>query len=162
MALSKDKKKELFAKITEIIKSAKSLVFVTFSGLSVSDGALLRRDLRESESGLRVVKKTILKKALEEAGVKGEMPDMPGELALGFGDDIVMPAKGVAVFGKKNDNKVQIVGGVIDGRYADMREMNELANIPGFKELRGMFVNVINSPIQGLVIALDAIAQKKN
>lgn len=162
MALSKDKKKELFAKVSEVIKEAKSLVFVTFSGLSVSESAELRKELRESDSGLRVVKKTILKKALEEAGVKGEMPEMPGELALGFGNDIVMPAKGVSVFGKKNDNKVEIVGGVIDGRYADKSEMNELASIPGFKELRGMFVNVINSPIQGFVIALDAIAQKKN
>ena len=161
MALTKDKKAELLAKIRDIVDGATSLVFVAVRGLSVPESTELRAGLRETNSGLMVVKKTILKKALTDAGVTGDIPELPGEIALGFGSDMVMPAKGVATFGKKKEGKAEIVGGVIEGRFADKAEMNELASIPGQKELYGMFVNVINSPIQGLVIALDAIAQNK-
>ena len=44
----------------------------------------------------------------------------------------------------------------------NQNEMIEIASIPPLQVLRGMFVNVINSPIQGFVIALDAIASKKS
>lgn len=161
MALTRQKKEEVLAKIKETISSAKSLVFVTFAGLTMAESFALRKELRANDSGLLVVKKTILKKALAEAGVKGDMPPMPGEIALSFGSDMIAPAKGVATFGKKIENKLKIVGGVVEGEYVDEVKMNTLASIPGLKELRGMFVNVINSPIQGFVVALDAIAKAR-
>ena len=54
------------------------------------------------------------------------------------------------------------MGGVFDGEYMDKAAMTAIANIPDVPVLRGMFVNVINSPIQGMVIALNAIAEKKS
>ena len=53
------------------------------------------------------------------------------------------------------------MGGIFDGKFTDAAGMNAIALIPSVPVLRGMFVNVINSPIQGLVIALDKIAEKK-
>jgi large subunit ribosomal protein L10 len=160
MALTRLKKEEVLKKAKEIVSSAKSLVFVSFSGLTVTESFALRKEMRANDSGILVIKKTILKKALAEAGVKGELPNLPGEIAIGYGPDMIAPAKQVSIFGKKFENKLKIVGGVVDGEFADGEKMNTLANIPGLKELRGMFVNVINSPIQGLVVALDAIAKK--
>ncbi len=162
MALSRQKKSEVLSKIKDVISSAKSLVFVTFNGLTMAESFALRREMRANQSGFVVVKKTILKKALAEAGIKGEMPNLPGEIAVGFGEDVVMPAKQIFTFGKKLENKLKIAGGVMEGEYADAAMMTTLASIPGLKELRGMFVNVINSPIQGFVVALDAIAKSKS
>ena len=53
------------------------------------------------------------------------------------------------------------MGGIFEGRFMDAAEMNEVATIPPVDVLRGMFANVINSPIQGLVVALNGIAEKK-
>jgi ribosomal protein L10 len=54
------------------------------------------------------------------------------------------------------------LGGVFEGRYMTRDEIVNIASIPPMNTLLGMFVNVINSPIQGLVIALDQIAKKQN
>ena len=57
---------------------------------------------------------------------------------------------------------ITVVGGVFDGKYMTAAEMQAIAEIPEPQVLRGMFVNVINSPIQGMVIALSKIAEKKS
>jgi len=161
MALTKGRKVEILDKAKSAVKDAASVVFVSFKGLSVSDSTSRRSDLRESASRYLVIKKTLLRKALEEQGIEGEMPELPGETAIAYGSDEVMPAKSIAKFGKEHEDAVEIVGGVFENKFMNQSEMKELASIPGQDQLMGMFVNVINSPIQGFVIALDAIAQNK-
>ena len=89
------------------------------------------------------------------------MPDLPGEVAIAYGTDLLAPAREVYGFQKKFKDKVSILGGVFDGSYKNQPDMMSIATIPAPEVLRGMFVNVINSQIQGFVIALDQIAQKK-
>ncbi len=160
MALTKNKKAEIIAKVKEVAK-APSIVFANFHGLTVLQASELRKTLREKNVGYVVAKKTLVRKALEEAGFQGTMPEFPGELALAWSEDLVAPASGIFEFQKKFDKKVKIVGGVFEGMYKNEAEMTEIAAIPGLQTLRGMFVNLINSPIQGLAIVLSAIADKK-
>jgi hypothetical protein len=63
---------------------------------------------------------------------------------------------------KEVDNRVEIVGGVFEGKIMDKAAMMTIANIPPLQTLRGMFVNIINSPIQRFAIALSAVAAKKS
>jgi ribosomal protein L10 len=65
-------------------------------------------------------------------------------------------------FQKKFENKVSILGGVFEGKFMDKESMLSIAAIPSQKTLYAQFVNLINSPIQGLVIGLNAIAEKKS
>ena len=107
---------------------------------------------------------------LGEAGISGTMPETPGELGIvhpsrsriveAGGSDLLDPAREVYQFQKKLDKKIQIVGGVFEGRFMNMAEMTSVANIPGLKTLHAQFVNLINSPIQSFVLVLDAIANK--
>ena len=64
-------------------------------------------------------------------------------------------------FQNKFKDRVSIMGGVFEKKFMTTAEMTSIASIPPLKTLYGMFVNVINSPIQGLVIALDQIGKKK-
>ncbi len=89
------------------------------------------------------------------------MPELPGELALAFGDDELSPARGIFDFQKKLEGRVNIMGGVFEGAYKTREEMTVIASIPPLDVLRGMFVNIINSPIQRFAVALDQIALKK-
>ena len=105
-------------------------------------------------------------KALGEATYKGTAPELPGEIALVYATDantpdVTAPARGVFSFEKKLDGRVAIVGGIFEGAFLDKEGMLQIATIPSMHVLRGMFVNVINSPIQGLVVALGQIAGKK-
>lgn len=162
MAITKAKKVEVVEKIAEALKDAASVVFVHFKGLSVSDTAAVRRSLREAGVGYYVAKKTLIKRALEQSSYEGSVPELPGEIAIAWGaGDATLPAREIYQHGKKHKDALTIMGGVFDGKYADKAAMTAIATIPPVPVLRGMFVNVINSPIQGFVIALDQIREKK-
>ena len=162
MAITKDKKKEIISGLEKVIKNAKSVVFVNFHKLLVKDVSLLRRALKSEGVGYVVAKKSLFKRALAVNGIKGEMPVLDGELAVAYGEDLLAPARLVYDFQKKLDSKVSIIGGIFDGEYKSKIEMVSMASIPSLQVLRGMFVNVINSPIQRFAIALGKIAEGKN
>jgi len=161
MAISKDKKHEITAYLKDAMKSAKSLVFVNFHGLNVAGINEMRRGLKASEVSYYVAKKTLVKRALEDAKFEGVIPELTGELALAYGDDLIAPAREIYGFQKKNPDALKILGGMFEGRLMSQADMMEIAMIPGLPILQGKFVNIINSPIQRFVIGLGAIAAKK-
>ena len=161
MAITKEKKKEILGNLKSALKDAASVVFVNFHGLTVIDTSNLRNKLREAGVSYFVAKKTIVKRALSEEKIEGDMPELEGELAIAYGKDLIAPARGIYEFQKKHKGSIAIIGGIFEKAYKNKEEMVEIASIPEPQVLRGMFVNVINSPIQGLAAALDAIAQKK-
>ena len=161
MAVSKNKKQEITEKVKGIVSDAGSMVFVNFHGLSITDEQAMRSKLKEENVGYYVAKKTLIQRVLDDAGIEGSCPAFEGELALAYGEDAVAPAREVYNFAKGSDGHVTIRGGVFEGAFKDAAEMTVIASIPSMQVLRGMFVNVINSPIQGLAVALQAIADKK-
>ncbi len=161
MPITLDKKKELVAGLEKSLKGSKSAVFVKFDKLTVQDVNILRRDLQKEEVGYIVAKKTLLKRALGADKIEGDMPDMPGQIAVAYGEDLLAPARAVHTFAKAHKENIAIVGGVFEGKYMNASEMMSIATIPPLQTLRAMFVNLINSPIQRLVVALDQVSLKK-
>jgi len=161
MPITLDKKKELVAGLEESLKGANSVVFVKFDKLKVADVNALRRNLQAQEVGYVVAKKTLLKRALNSHGVTGELPEMPGQIAIAYGSDLLAPAREVFAFQKTHKDNISIVGGVFEGKYMDSASMMSIATIPPLQTLRGMFVNLINSPIQRFAVVLNQIAQAK-
>ncbi len=160
MAITKAKKVDILARLGEVKDTADSIVFVHYKGLSVADTTTMRKELREKGVGMFVAKKTLMKRAFD--GVyTGEMPTLDGEIAVAYSADPMAPAQNMKEFSTKFKEKITIEGGVFQGVYKSKAEMIEIASIPSLHVLRGMFVNVINSPIQGFVVALNAISEKK-
>lgn len=160
VAITKQKKGEILNHLAEVKDNSDALVFVHFKGLTLSDTTAMRKALREAGVGYFVAKKTLMKKAFADT-YTGEMPVLDGEIAVAYSADPMAPAQNLKEFATKYKDKVAIVGGVFQGVYKNQAEMIEIASIPSLQVLRGMFVNIINSPIQGLVVALNAIAEKK-
>ncbi|MCK4918203.1 MAG: 50S ribosomal protein L10 [Candidatus Pacebacteria bacterium] len=161
MAINKDRKKEIYEKVQGILKDSASVVFVNFKGLNVTDTTQLRNNLRDEDSSYSVIKKSLVRKALENYSFKGDMPELEGELALAYGEDLIAPARGVYEFQKKNKENIAILGGIFEGSFMNKEKMLSIAQIPAPQILKGQFVNLINSPIQGFVTALSKIADKK-
>jgi large subunit ribosomal protein L10 len=161
MAIHKEKKAEIVSNVKDILSKSKSVVFVNFHKLPVSESTTIRKELRSKEVSFTVAKKTLTKRALAEAQVTGELPVLEGELALVYSADLLAPAREIFDFQKKLDGRVSILGGVFDGIYKSKEEMEVIASIPSRQTLYAQFVNLINSPIQGLAIALNAVAEKK-
>ena len=161
MPINKNKKTEIIAKVSDLLKDSKSVVFFNFKGFSVKNTIEMRRELRKSQVGYLVAKKTLAKRAFDEAKIAGDFPHLVGETALAFSSDLTAPAREVYNFQKRFKDNLAIVGGIFDGKYMNQEEMLAIALIPSQQTLYAQFVNVINSPIQGLVMALDGIAKKK-
>ena len=161
MPRTKTQKKEIIEKVKKIASESKTLVFVNFHGIKVADATKIRRKLKDENVGLFVAKKSLTRKAFEGAKVTGSMPSLDGEVAMAYGLDIVAPAREIFSFQKEYKDAIKILGGVFEGAFADKDLMVSIASIPSHKTLSAMFTNVINSPIQGLVIGLSEIAKKK-
>ena len=104
----------------------------------------------------------MVKIALADEKIKGDLPELVGELALVYGGkDLTAPARGIHEFINKNKENLHILGGVFEGKFIGKEEMTEIAMIPPMEVLYGQIVNVINSLIQGFVLALSQIAKQK-
>ena len=161
MPISKDKKKEIIQEVSALVKDSKSIVFFNFKGFSVKNTTEMRRELRKAKVGYFVAKKTLAKRAFDEAKIAGTMPTIVGETAMAYSVDLIAPAREVYNFQKKFKDNLSIAGGIFDGKYMSREEMMAVALIPSQQTLYAQFVNIINSPIQGFVMALDAISKKK-
>ena len=161
MAINKEKKKEIIAGLEKTIAKSKSVVFVQFNKLLVKDASVIRRSLKNENVGYVVARKSLFKRVLSAVSIKGNAPELKGELALAYGEDLIAPARSIYDFQKKLDGKVSIIGGIFDGEYKSQAEMLSIASIPSLQVLRGMFVNIINSPVQRFVVALGQIVERK-
>lgn len=161
MAITKEKKQSIVATFSDIVAGSDSIVFVQFDKLTVANSIALRRALRASGVGYKVGKKTLLKRVLATKGYTGTLPELPGEIAIAYSTDAIAPAREVYEFQKAHKDVIALVGGIFEGSYKNKEEIMAIATIPPLQTLRGMFVNIINSPIQRFVIALDQIAVKK-
>jgi ribosomal protein L10 len=105
----------------------------------------------------------LVKRVLGDLKAEGDMPELPGELAIAYGDDLLAPARETYAFQKtpRDKGSISIVGGIFDGVFKTQAEMMSIATIPSLQVLRGQFVNLINSPIQRLAIVLDEIRKSK-
>ncbi len=161
MAITKQKKAEITAKLVEGLKSAEGAAFVSARGITANEMTALRRDLRNQGVSYAVAKKTLMKRAFVECGITGELPDMPGEVAIAWSNDAVAAPKGVYAFAKTNKDKMQLVGGIYQGAFMSKEEITELAAIPSYKELQGKFVGVLNAIVLKPVRVIDALAKKQ-
>jgi len=161
MSITLSEKKELVANLEKLIDDSKSVVFVKFDGLKVADSNELRRSLQKEDVGYIVSKKTLLKRALDSQKYEGELPELPGQVAVAYSEDLLSAPREIYGFQKKHKDNVSIIGGVFEGKYMNKEEMLGIATIPPLQTLRGMFVNLINSPIQRFAVALNQIATTK-
>ncbi len=160
MAVSKQKKFSVIEDLKKIFASGAEVVFTNFHGLNVTETTSLRRKMKEAGVSYRVAKKTLVKKALTESGFR-EIPELPGEISLVYAKDVepLEAGRQTNAVQKEYKDKFSITGGIFEGRLLGQEEMVSLSKIPSKQTLYAQFVNVINSPIQGLAIAISKIAE---
>lgn len=164
MAKTKIEKGEVIAKLKDIFAKSSAVAFVQFNRLTVANAIALRRKLRETGNGYFVAKKTLIRKALEGGKTTGELPALEGEVAVAYlekGDDVTAPAREVFSLGKQLEKAVELIGGIFEGKFIGKEGILSLATIPSRQTLLAQFTNIINSPIQRLVVGLDQIAKAK-
>jgi len=138
------------------------VVFVNFHGLGTAATRKLRNIARAGSAQYKVAKKTLIKKALGDFKVSGEIPDLSGEVGLIFAqaeDKIIEIAKNLAKFIKEH-KELSILGGIMENKFIEKKMVFELAVIPSREVLLAKLAYTLNSPLRRLVGGLEGNLQK--
>ena len=141
-------------------KESKSLVFVDYLGLTVSEVSDLRTRLHNEGCEMKVVKNNILRRAAKEAGYDELEQFLVGPSAVAFSKDATNASKIMFNFAKENDT-LKIKAGVVDGKYVDVKDLKVLASLPDKNGMIAMLLSVLQAPIRNLACAVKAVAEKQ-
>jgi large subunit ribosomal protein L10 len=162
MAITRQKKEEVVAKVEGIATQSSTIVFAHFKKLGVAEQNEMRKALCAQNVGYTIAKKTLLNLGLSKAKFSGTEPVLEGEIAIAYGADEIAPAREMAVFIKKYPEQLSFAGGVFGGAFVDKAGIISIASIPGMQALRAMFAQIVNSPRQRFAVALSEVAKTKN
>ena len=157
--MNRNEKAELIETLQSTLSEATAVVVTHQTGLTVAESSDLRGRMREAGAGFKVTKNRLTKIALQ--GTKYEdMTDLfTGRTAMGTSADPVSAAKTLVAFAKEND-KLTIVGGALDGKVLDKAGVEALAKLPSLDELRASLVGLLNAPATKVARVAQAPAAK--
>jgi large subunit ribosomal protein L10 len=152
MAKTRSQKEEQLVRLNDQFGSKKA-VFVDYQGLSVKEIENLRNALEGKGVKFVVVKNTLAKIAMKNAGIEVDDEILKKPVAVAFADDEVAPSKEIKNFTKLHQ-KLEILGGVIEKQFVPVLIIDALALLPSREELYAKVLGSIAAPISGMVNVL--------
>jgi len=154
-------KRRQVEEITAKLKESAATVLVDYRGLNVAQVTELRKKLREAGVEFKVLKNTLVSRAANNAELPDLNPLLTGPTAVAFSkEDVVAPAKVLSEFAKENE-ALKIKGGVVEGRFADVKQIEALAKLPSREALLSMLLSVLQAPVRNFALAVKAVADKQ-
>lgn len=140
-----------------VFANSGAVVVTHYMGLTVAEMTDLRGRLRKEGAALKVVKNTLVQKALD--GRVGERGDalFKGPVAIAYGPDPVSAAKVSTAYAKEND-KFSVIGAVMGEAVLDQAAVNALATLPSLDQIRAQLIGLLNAPATKVAGVLQAPA----
>ena len=160
MGLNLNDKKAVVAEVSAQVANAQTLVIAEYRGIEVTDLTVLRRKARESGVYLRVLKNTLVRRAVADTPFAGLADQMVGPLIYSVSADPVAAAKVLSDFAKTNE-KLVLKAGSYAGQVLDKAGIQALASVPSREELLSKLLYVMQAPVAGFVRGLAALATQR-
>ncbi len=161
MSSALEQKKQVVQEIVEKFKESQTSIVVDYRGLDVAQVTELRKQLREEGVEFHVYKNTMTRRAVKEVELDELNDILVGPNAIAFSkDDVVAPARILNNFAKENE-ELEIKGGVIEGKVATLEQIKELADLPNYEGMVSMLLSVLQAPIRNFAYAAKAVADQK-
>lgn len=160
MGLNLDDKKAVVAEVSAQVANAQTIAVAEYRGIAVSDLTGLRAKAREAGVYLRVLKNTLVRRAIDGTPFAGLGDQLTGPLIYGISEDPVAAAKVLNDFAKGND-KLVLKGGSYAGKTLDQAGVQALASIPSREELLARLLGVMQAPVSGFACAVAALAKQR-
>ena len=160
MGLNLEEKKAVVAEVSEQVASAQTIVVAQYSGIEVAHLTKLRAQARKSGVYLRVLKNTLVRRAVQGSAFSELAEQMTGPLIYSISKDPVAAAKVLNDFAKTND-KLILKAGCYSGMLLDKAGVQSLASIPSREELLAKLLGIMQAPVSGFAVALGALAKQR-
>lgn len=135
-----------------------SFVIMQYAGLSANTANEFRRQMGRAGGDVEVVRKRVLIKAAEDAGVSLDITSLPGHIGIVFlGADPIETTKIVYQFSKDREKVIQVIGGRFDGQLYAGADVERLANLPSKQEMRAQFLSVLEAPLSQTLAVIEAL-----
>ena len=158
--LTKEQKHEQSLLLRENLVGVNTLVLLENHGLKVNDVNMLRTEVRKTDATYKVVKNTVVRLAVEGTEMEGITPFLTGPKVLAYtGGDGVALAKVLKDFIKKHP-ELQFEQAYLEGQILEAKEAEKIADLPSREELIVRLLNLLQSPIRRLAVALNAPLQQ--
>jgi large subunit ribosomal protein L10 len=159
MALTKQQKQAIIHEVTELLNTSKLTVVAKYKGTTVKQMQALRKQARENNTVVRVIKNRLVIQALSESRThsKADTSGLTSQLIYAFNaDDEVAPAQALANFAKKNP-MIEFVGAyTAEGQFMVAADVKSLAALPSKNQLLAGIINTLNSPVNNTMRALSS------
>ncbi|MEI8363246.1 MAG: 50S ribosomal protein L10 [Betaproteobacteria bacterium] len=160
MSLNLTEKKAVVADVSEQVASAQVIVLAEYRGTGVANMTILRANARDAGVYLRVLKNSLVRRAVEGTAFAGLADDMVGPLIFGISKDPVSAAKVLSNFAKTND-KFRIKAGAVPNQVLDVTGVQALASMLSREELLAKFARTLNEVPTKFARALAAVRDAK-
>src|SRR3954466_2849853 len=143
-----NKKADVIAMLEASIKKTTGIYIADFSRVTVQTVTALRANLHRKGITMKVAKNTLIKRALDGAGIKGLEKHLVGPTAVIFADDQdpMAPAKALVEFHKTNEGVLPVKVVHIDGSAYPGNQLGTLAKMPGKRELQASIITLAMGP----------------
>lgn len=155
--MDRAQKQEQVKKLHEAVSAAGVVVITHYSGLTVAEITSLRRELRGVGASFKIAKNRLTKLALKNTDREPLADFLKGPTALGYSKDPVAAPKILVKFAKNND-KLKILGGMMDKTVLDEAGVANLASLPSLDELRAKLIALLQTPATRIAGVLQAPA----
>ncbi len=154
MAITRAQKEMIVQDYLESTQKSQAIIMADYRGLTHQELTRLRSQLREKDAKFQVVKNTLFKLALQQAGLPVSQDFLVGPVGVTyvFGDPVA--AAKVLVDFARETNILQVRGGMLGQQLMNEGEIETLAKLPSRQELLAMVVSRMQAPISGLVNVL--------
>jgi large subunit ribosomal protein L10 len=159
--MARPEKVEQVDLLTEKLRAAKVAVLTDYRGLSVGQLQELRGRLRSQDVEYRVVKNTLARRAAVEAGHEPFQDLLKGPVAIAFGyGELGAPARVLGEFTRQTRLRIDIVGGLVEGRVMGPDQVRQTADLPSREVLLAQLLGTLQSPVAQLVATIQAPVQQ--
>jgi large subunit ribosomal protein L10 len=159
LSLNLEQKKAVVVEVSEQVSTAQAIIVAEYRGLQVGEMTELRAQARKSGVYLRVLKNTLVRRAVEGTPFSGLANEMVGPLVFGISSDPVSAAKVLSEFAKAND-KFIIKAGAMPNQVMSVNDVKALASLPSREELLAKLLGTMQAPVAKFVRTLNEVPTK--
>jgi large subunit ribosomal protein L10 len=151
-------KQLLLDDIKDRMTSSQALVVTRYSKLEPNKVADFRSQLAKSGGSLSVVKKRVLVKAAEAAGVALDSGILEGHIAVIFlNEDPFSMTKAIYQFSDQNDKVIEVLGGRFEGAMCSAQDVERISKLPSKDEMRAQLLSILEAPLSQTLAVMDAL-----
>ena len=156
-------KQAIVAALAERLNSASAGVFVDYKGITVDEDTKLRTELRQNDVEYSVVKNTLTRFALKDAGLEAMSDLLNGTTSLATSTaDPIVPIRMIHDMSEKmaKDNKFIVKGAFLEGKVLSDAEIAEIAQLQNKDALYSKVLGTMLAPITGLAVCLNQVVEQ--